>query len=654
MYISRVFIKNYRNFRELDLTFSKHTVIVGGNKAGKSNLIHAIRLAIDPSLRTDARKLQNTDFWDEAPAFDGRSIVVIVELRLEPSENSTAFISLGALTNKTGEPTTAKFTYRFELDPLKATPVTSTELEETHVSYNPAQYRVVWFAGINEATEVSPIRLSNHLTFVLLNALRNTEDLLSTWTKSPLKTLIESANIDRTFLQDMATQIQDTTKPLTDSLQPLMTNVETRSVKMVGNIFNVGSSLNLVTDEPDDLLKSFNIYIDGTKKRMLNQASLGTLNVLYFSLLLEEAHRKHLIRNKLLEEQQKKINENPELPNFVMPASTIPELQMILALEEPEAHIHPHIQRSIFRYFLSSESAIKALLVTTHSPHIASVAGIEKIIVLNNDDPLQGTIGNKIKPNLFNSKELDDINRYLDVTRGELLFARGIIFVEGISELYIVSAFARLMGFDLDHLGVSVISVEGIDFKPYIKLVSSNGLNIKFAMLTDGDKNLNQDDQEEDDNTIGDLTLSAGEKRGIGIISEVLKQDFQVNNAIPVIERLELFGIFVGDNTLEVDMLSFYEKEIGESYDQLVTGIIARNAFRASIDLLKQQGDSTEYIKRINRQGKGRFAQILAAYIQAEKCPIYIQNCLNYIVTEVTPIIKSESKEETNSDEIPF
>ena len=67
MRVSRIQIRNFRNFHQLDLRLSGHAVIVGENKIGKSNLIHALRLILDPSSPDSARQLRDEDFWDGLP-----------------------------------------------------------------------------------------------------------------------------------------------------------------------------------------------------------------------------------------------------------------------------------------------------------------------------------------------------------------------------------------------------------------------------------------------------------------------------------------------------------------------------------------------------------------------------------------------------------
>jgi putative ATP-dependent endonuclease of OLD family len=61
---SRIIIKNFRNFKSLDVKLGDHAVILGENKVGKTNLLFALRLILDPSLPDSTRRLRLDDFWD--------------------------------------------------------------------------------------------------------------------------------------------------------------------------------------------------------------------------------------------------------------------------------------------------------------------------------------------------------------------------------------------------------------------------------------------------------------------------------------------------------------------------------------------------------------------------------------------------------------
>ena len=86
--------------------------------------------------------------------------------------------------------------------------------------------------------------------------------------------------------------------------------------------------------------------------------------------------------------------------------------------------------------------------------------------------------------------EVEDIERYLDVSRGEILFAKGVVLVEGEAEEYMIPVLAELIGVKLDETGITVCSVAGTHFLPYLKLLGPRGLDITHAVITDSDPTL--------------------------------------------------------------------------------------------------------------------------------------------------------------------
>ncbi|MBE0688671.1 MAG: AAA family ATPase, partial [Anaerolineae bacterium] len=79
MHIKRIRVQNFRNFADFDVELWRNVVVVGENNSGKSNLLHALRLALDPTLPNSARFLESSDFWDglEKP-FAGHEIRITV------------------------------------------------------------------------------------------------------------------------------------------------------------------------------------------------------------------------------------------------------------------------------------------------------------------------------------------------------------------------------------------------------------------------------------------------------------------------------------------------------------------------------------------------------------------------------------------------
>ncbi len=477
MYLSYIKVENYKGVEIIETEFDPNiNIIIGENGSCKSAIIDAIRLLYNIGEPIREISVSSDDFYQKKVTTDSG-------IHIEKATLITiTYIFKGLTISQKG----AFYEYMV-IDPDD----TAEDYAKITISYEEKDGKYPQFSYNTgdidgQKADYKTFELFQHY---YLGALRDsTRDLLSTRgnvlgrvIKRFVKRNETEAKIEQ-IMKDANSQLLERDEVIS-TRDGVNQNLEGIFKKFLDN--KIG--LRIEESKTEYIVNAIKPFLPHNRETLneegfhLWQNSLGLNNLIYIAIVLGDV--------------KEQIEDN-EIPHYA------------LLIEEPEAHLHPQLQLSLYNFLTSANTSDNSqLFITTHSPTLTSKVPLKNLILLDNKKAykLEHQFQNRIAENIIQDttkniplRDIDyqlsqkKLERYIDVTKSQLFYAKSVLFVEGISEELLLSSFTSLDDYQLEDYRVEVVNVKGTSFYPFLYLFNnqeeSKRINKPITVLTDDDR----------------------------------------------------------------------------------------------------------------------------------------------------------------------
>lgn len=449
--ISKVRIKNFRSLKSVEVNLSPITLLVGANNAGKTSFLRALSIA----LNGDRKFISFDDLFigSNGQSLPREEQIINIDILITPTSG-----------NQFDEQWTLEFGPDIKQDSSTKDFFAFRTVIDFSNSIKEAQIKkyVITDWDSDSADETSNVTANlTAIPFYFIDAQRDLQEDIQART-SHFGKLASKIDYDETQRKKLETDLATLNEEAVAN-SPVLAHLKTSLEELNKTVQTQGKGVE-ITPFPKkvrDLHKGMKVHFqDGHSDTFsLEYHGMGTRS--WASLLAFKA--------KISWDEKEKTEENePFFP--------------VLALEEPEAHLHPNAQRQVYRQLTEIKGQ---KIISTHSPYIAGQADLSELRHFYKEK--DETEVSQLNINELNSDEQRKVSREVIYSNGELLFSKAIVLYEGETESQALPIFAYCY-WNCYHFekGISFISVSGNNYKPFLLLAKA--MKIPWFIFSDYDK----------------------------------------------------------------------------------------------------------------------------------------------------------------------
>ncbi len=577
--IDKVRIYNFRSIKKCEVTLTPLTLLIGANNSGKTSFLKALNVA----LGLGAKRITKEDFYIGETGVDHDSKEIIIDIRITPVEDNYSRVEefddswrdkqFGELINF-DDKDNEYFSFR-----------TKISYDLLNGDYLIKRYKIkTWADGAAWETEEDGEELKHYFVGFPLFFIDAQRDILQDLRErsSYFGRIISNMQVDKIYVQEIEEKIKeinDTVVKESRELEYLKKELE----KLRDTVStSYGIEITAINKKFRDIGRNININLQDTASESftLDYHGMGTRS--WASLLTYGAFISWQYKNREAENE---------------PYHTI------LALEEPEAHLHPHAQRSLYCQLTNMKGQ---KIISTHSPFIASQCDLSEIRHFKKR-------GADTEIKMLNIEELKHeetrrLKREVLNTRGEMLFAKAVVLFEGETEEQAFPIFAEKYWENHPYaLGISFIGVGGGgNYAPYLYFLHT--FEIPWYLFSDGEENTIK----KVDASLEKIGINSSEQHdnifvlegGLNFESYLVAEGYQEDIKAAILEFEEMNGKILGQQNKSarkseiggmadgeiIQYMKSYKTKLSPIYAKIIAKNKTPDKIRALFDIISSQG----------------------------------------------------------------